>query len=1066
MLKSLSTLLRLLQNALTMSETEQTNENAAPDESPSPTVEKRNPFAPPPASSQEPYAKPEDFSFRELGRAIAAYARRRYDILWAYRWPVLIIVVLGLLIAAGERVVFPWLSRELGVFWAWLATMWTTRPVTLVVIVLILMFLLFDHHRLFKAWRWALTSWKFLLVAIIVLLIIVLYASPVADRWVFVPAEVSVDGVEGQQVAIQFRGSLNSIGIIPFEEIDLTAMEPKFIDNALKTQTEIKLTDCPTILTAPRSFRVLDTIPFTKSKVGINLDAGQQLSVSTVVGNVNLPLENLIRFFLVTFARGFREFRTQVIPTTGSNHIQVVVNDDRGEKWTVEGPREDLPQLINFLAHRIKIDDIKGADDQPKFQAKNIDLAMALGNRAFDTRDFESALAYYRLAEWFDSRHVNSQIMLGLTNYQLSRLTSGDTARSWRLSARRPFEQAIALSADSTDPNKNIGLYPYPACLYAKLSDDTLAANHLDTLAADQLDTLATDRLDAFNTFIQTQRLLEPGSEEATQLRLAALGDKPPLGPGRYLALFKRPQENTFDLYFVSGQAIHYVRYDSITQPELMIQATSIPPDDLRGGEPLQVFAVDKGAYYLTRDGRVKFFEPPTSVANVIDYDELREPPFAGGIRQLFAEDTQQGQHLFLVNQLGQIIRMPPGHPPQTGNEDTPVVTSSISDTRQIYLDGNNLFGLNNNGTVWQINNPFAGDLQEGALLVADIGNQEIAANGGVIYMRRANGSVWRHLVELDSEGAATDLQIVSQGATDLAQILIESGQGLFLLNQNGEVSLIRNPSAPSQEDLLSLDLEPANRRGIGVFGSNLVALEESESERWAPSLVSIPEPVTAEPTPVPTPTQTPTPEPSPVPATATFTPSPTPDLTATAMAGEVQAIQTTQAQVTATVMTALERCPDGPQGEFSIVWSRHQGRLGCPVQSEPIGGLFALQQFDRGFMFWSDRLDRVISVIEGDEPSWSVNGWSQFVGGGSICVGSFEPDLEPGQFLPINAFGAVWCENPAIRRAIGFGTAAERGLGGAIQPFEGGFILRDEDQSMVTVLFSDDQSYVRETNP
>lgn len=1053
MLKFLPQLLSLLQNALKMSDSKHSEENAAPDESPSP-LENHNSSAltPTPETSEDRPAKPEDFSFRELGRNIAAYVRRRYEVLWAYRWLVLVVVVVGLLIAAGEQVVFPWLSSQLGAFGTWLATMWATRPVTLVVMVLASMFLLFDHRRLFRVWRWALTSWKFLLVAVIGLLILVLYASPVADRWVFVPAEVSVNGVEGQQVAIQFRGSLNSIGIKPFEEIDLTAMEPKFIDNALKTQTEIKLTDCPTILAVPRSFRVLDTIPFTKSKIGVNLDAGQQLSVSTVVGNVNLPLENLVRFFLVTFTRGFREFRTQVIPTTGSNDIQVVVNDDRGEKWTVEGPRQDLPQLINFLAHRIKIDDIKGADDQPKFQVENVDLAIALGNRAFDTRDFESALAYYGLAEWFDSKHVNSQVMLGLTHYQLSLQTSGDTAQSWRSSARRPFEQAIALAADGTDTNKNIGLYPYPACLHAELGDDILAAGQLAV----------------FNTFIQTQRLLEPSSEEATQLRLAALGDQPPLGPGRFLTLFKRPQENTFDLYFISGQAINYVRTDSITQPALMIQATSIPADDLRGGEPLQIFAVDKGAYYLTRDGRVKFFEPPTSVANVIDYNELREPPFAGGIRQLFAEDTQQGQHLFLVNQLGQIIRMPSGHPPRAGSDDTAVVTSSISDTRQIYLDGNNLFGLSNDGAVWQVKNPFAGDLQERALLVADIGNQEIAANAGVIYMRRANGSVWRHLIDPGSGGAAADLQIVSQGATDLARMLIEPGQGLFLLNRSGEVLLIRNPSAPSQADLLSLGLALTNRRNIGVFGSSLVALEESEPERRAPSLYAIPEPVSTEPTPVPTPTQTPTSVPSPSPPTETPAPTPTATSTMTATptdTAEAAATEAAPATAQATAAAVLASCVDGPQGEFSEVWDRHQSRLGCPSQPEPIiFGQFALQEFDQGFMFWSDRLDRVISVIEGDEPSWSVNGWSQFVGGGSSCANSFEP--EPGQVLPINAFGAVWCENPTIRRAIGFGTDAERGLGGGIQPFEGGFILRDDDQSMVYVLFSDDQSYVRETNP
>ncbi len=224
---------------------------------------------------------------------------------------------------------------------------------------------------------------------------------------------------------------------------------------------------------------------------------------------------------------------------------------------------------------------------------------------------------------------------------------------------------------------------------------------------------------------------------------------------------------------------------------------------------------------------------------------------------------------------------------------------------------------------------------------------------------------------------------------------------------------------------------------------------------------------------PQPSPTGTPTAAPSPSPTyTPTVKPSPAPSATqtpnqaATTVAFNAQATQTIQARAAETAAAVLATCPDGPQGEFRDIWDKYKGRLGCPRQVEPtIYGNFAEQQFENGFMFWSEFLDFVVAVTDGENPTWfSVKRTWSFVPNGAECAGQFPQG--PGQIQPINAFGGVWCDNSEIREAIGWAVSGERGMGGGAQEFDGGLILRNDDQSKIYVLFSDAQTYIREQRP
>lgn len=242
--------------------------------------------------------------------------------------------------------------------------------------------------------------------------------------------------------------------------------------------------------------------------------------------------------------------------------------------------------------------------------------------------------------------------------------------------------------------------------------------------------------------------------------------------------------------------------------------------------------------------------------------------------------------------------------------------------------------------------------------------------------------------------------------------------------------------------------------------------------------------------TPTTTPTGTPTATPSATPTgaftplpthtpTPTATATPTPNRTATVRAAqqELEQIRITQTAVaraatpivvptvipSPTVTPTPLVCGADPTGEFSQVWHEYKNRLGCSVQLEPtIYGNFAEQPFENGSMFWSQQPSDIVLVLTDEsKPTWyEFRGWS-FVANGSKCGPEFTPN--PGQVLPINAFGGVWCDNPEIRQTLGFATQKERGMGGAIQEFERGFIFRNDNQSQVNILFKDTHSYIRQ---
>ncbi len=222
-------------------------------------------------------------------------------------------------------------------------------------------------------------------------------------------------------------------------------------------------------------------------------------------------------------------------------------------------------------------------------------------------------------------------------------------------------------------------------------------------------------------------------------------------------------------------------------------------------------------------------------------------------------------------------------------------------------------------------------------------------------------------------------------------------------------------------------------------------------------------------PTHTPTGTFTPPPTDTPTP-TPTLTPPPTPHSAATAtaeaLAAEISELRQQQQDLAAPLPVELSEsgCMPEPEGAFADIWAEFQGRLGCPLQANPVGGNFAEQPFQRGVMFWSQILE-LFFVLEGNvaQGTWQVFTKAQVEGFNP--EGLEQPcqiETPPGLVHPVRGFGSIWCANPEIQEALGFGLQPEYGVqNNQIQEFERGYIIRDSD-NLVYVLFGDDNTYRR----
>jgi len=191
--------------------------------------------------------------------------------------------------------------------------------------------------------------------------------------------------------------------------------------------------------------------------------------------------------------------------------------------------------------------------------------------------------------------------------------------------------------------------------------------------------------------------------------------------------------------------------------------------------------------------------------------------------------------------------------------------------------------------------------------------------------------------------------------------------------------------------------------------------------------------PYTPWPTPIPWPTLTPTPyvpTPPVVPPTSTFTPVPAPP--------------------TSTFTPVPPACSIAVGGPFVGVWAASaRNDLQCPT--EPMRESWtAVERFERGVMLWRED-QRMIYVLASDG-TWRkiADTWAEGMPD-YACA-----DTPPaGLIKPKRGFGVVWCNVPGMKSLVGWALDEEHGYTAQYQNFEGGEMIRAEDNSVYVLLRS-----------
>jgi hypothetical protein len=270
---------------------------------------------------------------------------------------------------------------------------------------------------------------------------------------------------------------------------------------------------------------------------------------------------------------------------------------------------------------------------------------------------------------------------------------------------------------------------------------------------------------------------------------------------------------------------------------------------------------------------------------------------------------------------------------------------------------------------------------------------------------------------------------------------------------------------APTQEPTVAI---------VDDSAATLAALVATLTAQPTPTATATP---TATNTPTPTPPATATPtgvytppaalpptETPPPTSTATATTTPTPDTAATATLEAIQ-LQIAQVVVQVTATAAARSIPPSPTvpictvkagSTFEKVWNSFKDELGCPRQLEPVGGAFAEQLFQKGFMFWTQILDVFIVFVGNEqEGEWRLIKREEFITySDEPACQPLNPSSSPDLIQPIRGFGGIWCDFPEIQKQIGWGITKEYGIDNdLIQQFEQGMMLRTSNGATFVLL-------------
>ncbi len=133
----------------------------------------------------------------------------------------------------------------------------------------------------------------------------------------------------------------------------------------------------------------------------------------------------------------------------------------------------------------------------------------------------------------------------------------------------------------------------------------------------------------------------------------------------------------------------------------------------------------------------------------------------------------------------------------------------------------------------------------------------------------------------------------------------------------------------------------------------------------------------------------------------------------------------------------------------FANAYAAVQERLGCPIGAGTAVSPMAAQPFERGWMYWRGDTRQIYALAANGQYWQMADMWNE-------GMPADDPAYVPpaGLVQPVRGFGLVWRSTPALRDALGWGTAPEAPTSGFWQEFERGAMLLGAD-GYVYALFS-----------
>ncbi len=187
--------------------------------------------------------------------------------------------------------------------------------------------------------------------------------------------------------------------------------------------------------------------------------------------------------------------------------------------------------------------------------------------------------------------------------------------------------------------------------------------------------------------------------------------------------------------------------------------------------------------------------------------------------------------------------------------------------------------------------------------------------------------------------------------------------------------------------------------------------------------------------------------------STETATPAATSTLRATMTPVPIQPPTATPLPTNPPVPTVTPACPP-VTGPFAAAWSEVRGTIGCAT-GRVVNGTVAQENFAGGTMFWREPIDTGQALVSFNHGAWQIFKHAPYVEGSPdfSCPAPDTPSQCPP--TPRRGFGLMWCDSSALRQGLGNATDCEYAYQGAMQPFERGFMLRD-DRSAIHIFYSD----------